>query len=134
MIENYCMRDGVCGWDAVLHTIVRQEMHVALAPAITMAAIAVYVLLAFRWNLLPRWEGSAFYIVPCLAAVFLIGFREAYDAAAGDSPIKSTIDVGVAAVLQIGTCWLLNWLCPHLHHVRLAMIHRAENRRRRRMK
>ena len=132
MLETYCMRDGTCGWGAVLHTITRQEMHVALAPAITLAAIAAYVLLAFRWNVLPRWDGSAFYIVPCLFAVFLIGFREAYDAAAGDSPIKSTIDVGVAAALQVGTCWLLNFLCPFLHNVRSTMLNRRLNRRRRR--
>ena len=131
-MTEYCMRDGTCGWGAVLHTITRQELHVAFAPAITLLAISVYIYLAWKLNWLPRWNGTAFYVIPCLTAVFLIGFREAYDVYAGDHPLKSTIDVGVAGTLQIGTCWLLNAISPWLKNVHDVIQSRAANRRRRR--
>ena len=137
MIDEYCMRplaDGtaVCGWKAVHHTIFRQELHTILVPTIICAAVSVQILGARVLNWWPRLPGAWRLIVPALVAYFAISFREPYDAFAGDSPIKSTIDIVWPMIVSYAFCHWLWWVTPFLGDMRYEASKRGYNRRSRR--
>ena len=107
---EYCTRD-VCGWGAVAHTAYRQLLHIATSAGLVLLALTAWSELASRGWLF-KLRGYSLFLVPPLVAVFLIQGREAFDAAAGDSPLKSLIDVylgwGAGCVLSVVGLWRLN--------------------------
>ena len=132
MFEEYCMRDDVCGWAAVAHTLYRAELHTAFVASVMCAAVSVQILGARVFNAWPRLPGAWRIVVPGLVAYFAISFREPFDAAAGDSPIKSVFDIVIPMIVAAGFGWWLVWVAPFLMDIRTEMKERARNRKRRR--
>ena len=129
----YCMRGDVCGWPAVWHTISRQPLHIATSAGLVMLCLTLQMELAERgW--LPKARGYYFFAFAPLAALFLIQGREAFDASAGDSPLKSLVDVYLGWLGgSVLSCIGLYRLTPRLHEARAAIFQQrlaAEQRRR----
>lgn len=131
-IAEYCMRGAVCGWPAVAHTLYREGLHAAFAPAIVLAAFAVQVLGARVFGWWPTLYGGWRYAVPLLAASMMIVFREFYDVYAGDSPLKSVFDALAPMVFGGLSAWLIWWLTPYFSDARYEMSVAAADRRARR--
>lgn len=91
MLDGFCGQDAICGWAYVAHIIQRSLIHFMSGGSVLIAAVVGLTELERRGWL---WEMRSLSLVAtaALLSLLIIGQREAYDVAAGDSPIKSTID------------------------------------------
>ena len=88
--------DGTpCGWAYVWHIVERSLEHLGLSGTVLLAfTLGMYTLMRRRW--LPQMRFIVLVMFSALVALLVLAAREPYDVAAGDSPIKSTIDDYVA--------------------------------------
>ena len=109
--DGYTMRDGTCCGAAWAHTFERMAIHLACSSGLTLLSLTLWNELATR-GLLWRLRGYSLFVTPLAISLLLIQAREAFDAAAGDSPIKSLLDVypGWAAgcILSFVGLWRLS--------------------------